>query len=378
MDSSDICGRLYSTGQPVRLHWKEGVIAAMEPVSARWAGDSWIAPALVDLQINGFAGVDFQQDDLTAADLCRAAAGLRAAGCAQFLLTLMTDHWERMLERLRHLHALRSRLPELKMAIAGWHLEGPFLSAEPGFCGAHDPARMSDPSEAQIRRLREITGNDPVLLTLAPERAGALPVIRLAVSLGMIVSLGHTNASAEVLRRAVQAGATGFTHFANACPQQLDRHDNILWRVLDTPGLTMSLIPDGYHVSPPLFRLVHRLASRPSIYYTTDAVSAAGAPPGRYSVGYHQVDVGPDQIVRQPGGTNFAGSGLQPVDGIFRAAEMLGAPWQEVWGHLSAAPARFMGWARELSPGQAANLCLLDMAGSRPGRVRTLVQGREL
>ena len=75
----------------------------------------------------------------------------------------------------------------------------------------------------------------------------------------MRVSLGHTNASAEVLRQAVAAGATGFTHFGNACPQELDRHDNILWRALDTPGLTAGLIPDGIHVSPVLFRLVHRL-----------------------------------------------------------------------------------------------------------------------
>src|SRR6185295_14990202 len=108
---------------------------------------------------------------------------------------------------------------------------------------------MLDPTAEHIRELRTIAGNDPLLLTIAPERPGAIEAIALAVSLGMKVSLGHTNARSDDLRRAVQAGATGFTHLGNACPRELDRHDNIIWRVLDTPGLTASLIPDRIHVS---------------------------------------------------------------------------------------------------------------------------------
>src|SRR5206468_3052944 len=103
--------------------------------------------------------------------------------------------------------------------------------AEPGFCGAHNPAVMCDPTEPHIRELREITENDPLLCTLAPERRGALEAIALATSLGIKVSLGHTNAAAEILRAAGASGATGFTHLANACPRELDRHDNIIWRV---------------------------------------------------------------------------------------------------------------------------------------------------
>src|SRR5205823_8128399 len=109
-------------------------------------------------------------------------------------------------------------------------------------------------------------GDDLLLLTLSPERPSALNAIALAVSLGIKISLGHTNASAEVLRQAVAAGATGFTHLANGCPRELDRHDNILWRVFDMSGLMVSLIPDQIHVSAPLFRLCHRVLSV-SIYY---------------------------------------------------------------------------------------------------------------
>src|SRR6185503_10764071 len=103
---------------------------------------------------------------------------------------------------------------------------------------------------------------------------------------------------------------------ANGCPRELDRHDNILIRVCDSEGLTVSLIPDGIHVPPLAFRVLHKALNGP-IYYTTDAMAAAGAGPGHYRIGPTEVEVGDDQIVRQPGKTNFAGSALRPFDGVF-------------------------------------------------------------
>src|SRR4030095_9113332 len=157
--------------------------------------------------------------------------------------------------RLRQLRVRRRQHPEWVGAILGWHIEGPFLSSEPGFHGAHDPAKMLDPTPEMIRNLRRLTGEDPVLLTMAPERKNAIESIRIARSLEMQVSLGHTNASLELLKQAVDAGATAFTHLGNGCHATLDRHDNILWRVFETAGLTVTLISDGIHRSSPLFRL---------------------------------------------------------------------------------------------------------------------------
>jgi len=353
----------YATRQPVLVRWRDGVITHLQSVASPPPQDLWIAPPLFDLQINGFAGVDFQQDGLTADNLLHATRGLRTAGCAQFLLTLITDEWQAMTARLRHLRAVREQSSELQRAIVGWHVEGPFLSTEPGFHGAHDPSRMMDPTLEHVLELRSITGEDPLLLTVSPERRGALEAIALAVSCGVKVSLGHTDAPAKTLEAAVKAGATGFTHLGNGCPRELDRHDNIVWRVLDTPGLTVSLIPDRIHVSPLLFRLVHRVLTPTAIYYTTDAMAAAGAPPGRYKLGRLEVEVGADQVVRQPGKTNFAGSAAQPIDAVFRAAEMLGCAWQEVWPRLSETPAKFMGLRNELAVGQTANFCVLKVAG---------------
>lgn len=371
----EVLARHYATGLPMKVSWRGGRLLSVKRARGQADPDCWLAPSLVDLQINGFAGVDFQQDNLDQEQLLLAVRALRQSGCGRFLLTLVTDDWPKLMERLQHFRSLREHSVELCQAIAGWHLEGPFLSQEPGFCGAHNPDRMCDPRVEHLREVKRITGHDPVLLTLAPERTGALEAVALAVKLGFRASLGHTNASAETLLKAVQAGASGFTHFGNACPQQLDRHDNILWRVLDTPGLTLSLIPDAIHVSPMLFRLVHRAWPAASLFYTTDAMAAAGAAPGRYSLGRLQVEVGQDQIVRQPGRSNYAGSALRPIDGVLRAARMLGKPWQAVWDLASTTPARFMGWASETE--WASPLCLLRFTEAQElVEVRTLVQER--
>jgi N-acetylglucosamine-6-phosphate deacetylase len=362
-NNGEISAWHYATRQPVHVRWRDGIITHWQAAGSEPPRGTWLAPPLFDLQINGFAGVDFQQNGLTAEDLLHATRSLRAAGCARYLLTLITDDWQALTARLRHLRAVRAQTTELQSAIAGWHIEGPFLSAEPGFHGAHDPSRMMDPTLEHVLELRSITGDDPLLMTLSPERRGALEVIALAVSRGAKVSLGHTDAPAKILGAAVQAGATGFTHLGNGCPRELDRHDNILWRVFETPGLTVSLIPDRIHVSPPLFRLVHRALGPSAIYYTTDAMAAAGAPPGRYQLGKMELEVGADQIVRQPGKTNFAGSAAQPIDAAFRAAEMLGCPWQEAWARFSETPARFMGLHHELAVQQPADFCVLKVAG---------------
>jgi N-acetylglucosamine-6-phosphate deacetylase len=359
----------YATKQPVRVRWQDGMIRQIEPADTTPPPDIWAAPSLFDLQINGYAGVDFQQDDLRIDDLLLATRQLWLAGCGRFLLTLITDHWSKLTTRLGHLRSLRAQSAELQSAIVGWHIEGPFLSAEPGFRGAHDAACMLEPTPRHILELRELTGQDPLLITLAPERPGALEAIRLAASIGIKVSLGHTNASAELLQQAITAGAIGFTHLANGCPQQLDRHDNIIWRVLDSPGLLVSLIPDQIHVSPQLFRLIHRVLGSERIYYTTDAMAAAGAVPGHYSLGKMRLEVGPDQIVRQPGQRLFAGSALRPIDGVLRAAQMLGCPWQEAWRRFSEIPAKLMGLRNELAENQRG-FCLVKVDSEH----RTLIQ----
>src|SRR4051812_16919316 len=166
MSSGEVTAWHYRTREPVRVRWLKGVFSDVSPAPKPPAENLWIAAPLFDLQVNGFAGIDFQQDTLTARQLLLATDALRSAGCLKFFPTLVTDDWPKMTGRLRRLVAMRADWPELQSAIAGWHVEGPFLSPEPGFHGAHDPSRMSDPAKEKISEIKTITGDQPLLLTV--------------------------------------------------------------------------------------------------------------------------------------------------------------------------------------------------------------------
>jgi N-acetylglucosamine-6-phosphate deacetylase len=291
--------------------------------------------------------------------LRHAAEALRRDGCARALLTLITRPWDDLLAKVKSLRKILRGDERLNRFFPGWHIEGPFLSDQPGFHGAHNPHWMRDPSADELLRLKEVVGDDPLLITMAPERSGAPEAVRQAVDCGFVVSFGHTNAGAGALRAAVAAGGTAFTHLGNGCPQMLDRHDNIVWRILDEEALVAGLIPDGRHVSPPFFRALHRALGRSRIYWTTDAMAAAGAPEGSYSLGELEVEVGADRVVRNTRNGGFAGSALEPLEGIRCGAAMLGCRWQEVWDFFSVHPARLMNLPGELEPGSPAGFCLL-------------------
>ncbi len=358
MSSGTAVGRHYLSGKPLKVTWGDDKITEVQPIE-EGPTDQWLAPGLVDVQVNGYAGVDFQRDDVDADDLVRANAGLSRDGCAWWMLTLITDRWDAMLNRLRHFKKLRDASDGLKKAIVGWHVEGPFLSEEPGYRGAHNPDAMEDPRPERMEELKEIVGDDRLLFTIAAERPGTIETIVRATELGFVVSIGHSNASEEQLRGAEAAGARGFTHLANGMPQEMDRHDNIVGRVFDTDALVAGVIPDQIHVSPQMFRLIHKALPADRIYYTTDCMSAAGAPPGTYTVGRLELEVGEDQVVRMPGQSNYAGSALRPLQGIERAAEMLQRSWRDVWDIGSVNPARLIGQSPGLEVGDDANLCVI-------------------
>lgn len=372
-----LCARDYRTGQGLRVAWRSGNVAEVVPAEA--PDEVWIAPGLTDLQVNGYGASDFQDPGLTLEAMCRAVRALHRDGCVQFFPTLTTDDWDAMIAQVRRIRGWRATCPEIRDAIAGWHIEGPFLSPVPGYCGAHPKDRMISPTPEHIRQLREVTGTDPVLLTVAPEQEGVPAIIPLAVSLGMRVSLGHSNASGAELDAAVRGGASSFTHLGNGCPQVLDRHDNILWRVVEREALHPGLIPDSIHVSPSLFRLLHRAMDPGRFWYTTDAVHPAGAPCGRYRImGGTEVEVGPDQVVRVPGASNFAGSALRPLEAIFRAAGMLGCTWREVWDRYTLQPRALMGMGQGLlEPGAAASFCVLDFRDAGSPLVSTYIRGEK-
>lgn len=278
---------------------------------------------LFDFQVNGYAGVDFQSDAMTAADLRRAVDALGADGVAGIFLTLITDREEALIERFRRIELLRTADPVIAAMVRGYHLEGPWLRPEPGYCGAHPPEVMGAPDLAAFASLQQAAGERIKLVTLAPEWPGSAEFIAEVVRQGVHVAIGHSNASEKEIDAAIRAGARFCTHLGNGVPATLPRHDNVIQRLLARDELTACLIPDGIHLPPFVLKNFFRAKPPGRVLFTTDAMAAAGAPPGRYRLAGLEMDVGEDGVVRGPNG-GFAGSSLTPRQGVERVAAMLG------------------------------------------------------
>lgn len=299
--------------------------------------DSGTLPGLFDFQINGYAGVDFQDDALNGPALARALAALRQDGVGSLFVTLITDDEDRLCARFARLEKLLAVDPLAQAMIAGYHLEGPWLSPKPGYRGAHPADPMRAPTDAAFARLQAAAGGRIRLVTLAPEWPASAPFIANLVRQGVHVSLGHTDASEAQIDEAIRAGARFCTHLGNGVPLVLPRHDNVIQRLLARDELTACFVPDGIHVPPFVLRNFIRAKPRGKILFTTDAMAAAGAPPGHYRLGALEVSVQEDGIAREPGG-HFAGSSLTPSRGVALTARFLGldpAEARRLWSEAS-------------------------------------------
>lgn len=269
------------------------------------------SPAFFDLQVNGYGGVDFNQDDLTAEGLHRACERLEADGVAGILATIITDDLQRMSRRLSNLVRLRQQDPLANRLIAGLHIEGPFISPAPGYHGAHpvDAIRPADADEMQL--LLDAGGGLTKLVTLAPEQDAGAKVTRLLAAQGVRVSAGHTDASLDQLNAAIDAGLTLFTHLGNGCPMQMHRHDNIVQRALSlAERLQVMFIADGVHVAYAALRNYLRLTGIERAIVVSDAVAPAGLGPGRYTMARWDLLIGADMVARAPDGSHFVGSAI--------------------------------------------------------------------
>lgn len=293
-----------------------------------------------DFQVNGFGGVDFQSDALSQAELEHAVRVMQQHGLAGIFLTLITDEIDALCRRLAAIEKLRAASPASARMIVGYHIEGPWLSPEPGYRGAHPAGPMHAPSLPEFERLQAAANGRVRLVTLAPEWPGSTECIAAIARAGVHVSLGHTNASEAQIDEAIRAGARFATHVGNGTPLQMHRHDNVVQRLLARDELIACLIPDGVHLPPFALKNFFRAKPPGRVLFTTDAMAGAGAGPGRYHIGRHAIDVGADGIARNPGGTGFAGSTLTPDDGVRRCAAYLGisaAESAKLWSTAAAA-----------------------------------------
>jgi len=276
-----------------------------------------------DLQVNGYAGVDFNTDDLSAEALHTACLALRNHGVAGILATIITEHLPVMCGRIKRLASLRAQDDLARKMIAGFHIEGPFLSDAPGYRGAH-PADAIQPATLDAAKALIASGGGSVrLVTLAPERDPGQRVTQWLASQNITVSAGHCDPTLEQLHASLDAGLTLFTHLGNACPMQLPRHDNIIQRALSlSDRLTCCFIADGVHI--PTFALKNylRCAGIDRCCIVTDAMSAAGLGPGRYRLSRWEVSVGEDLAARSPDGSHLVGSAMTMPQNLLNLRSM--------------------------------------------------------
>lgn len=238
-------------------------------------------PGFVDLQVNGHKGVNFSGPDLTEASFARACGEILETGTAAFFPTVITSPAEIYRRNLPLMAKVMAR-GEFGGRLPGFHIEGPFISCEPGAAGAHPPEHVMPPDVDFFKRMHEWAGGRIRLLTVAPEAAGADELIREASAAGITVSLGHSLYTPEDLERAVEAGAKALTHFGNGLPNMLPRHANPMWAGLARDGLAVMIITDGHHLPQPVIKTVLRAKGPASVIVVSDASPLAGLPPGRY------------------------------------------------------------------------------------------------
>jgi len=243
---------------------------------------------LVDLQVNGYKGVHFSDINLTRDDFIMACRGVFEAGTTAFLPTMITSPKEVYAHNLPIIAAVLQEA-EFHGRLLGFHIEGPFISAQEGARGAHDAQWISKPDVDYLKQLIDLADGQVRLLTIAADPDGAEKLARYAVSRGIAVSLGHQMASEADLARLAQAGAVSLTHLGNGVPAMLPRHENPIWAGLGNDDLIAIIITDGHHLPVSILKTIIRTKGPERCVVVSDASSPAGLPAGKYEALGHQV-----------------------------------------------------------------------------------------
>ena len=304
-----------------------------------------VTPGLFDLQVNGFAGIDFNDEEITPEMLDHALNWMRSTGVTRCLPTLITALPD----------ALGARFKALDRAVTtgrlgpgmcpGYHLEGPFLNPAEGYRGCHPHQAMTAADPALVERLEAGLSRPILLITLAPEVEGALELIRWAKARGKVVAMGHSAAKGEVLNEAVRAGLSLSTHLGNGVPQSVHKLDNTIFAQLAEDRLFADFIADGIHIPPQALKVLLRAKGKERSILVTDAVSAAAASEGSHPFAGFTVERDADGKVHLPGQALLAGSSLT-LDAAVRNLVSWGfASFEEAIAMASAHPHRLMAEA---------------------------------
>jgi len=347
-------GKNAFTERPIAIAFAEEIRSV---TASATVPDRYLAPAWIDLQVNGFAGADYNDAAATPDEIGRSIRALHATGVARFFPTVITSAPGAMEAALRNLSRARAAIPE-GAAIEGFHVEGPHIAPADGPRGAHPRAWVRPPNFGEFQRWQDATENRIRIVTLAPEWPEAPNYIERIVAAGAVASIGHTEATAAQIADAVSAGASLSTHLGNAAHSVLPRFNHI-WEQLADDRLMAGFIVDGFHLPAAFLKVALRAKGADRAILVTDAAAPAGCQPGRYQLGEVAVDLTPDQRVVLGGGSRLAGSALRLDRAIANVMRTAGTPLGSAAGMATLNPARAVGISgrqRGLAPGDRADL----------------------
>ncbi len=376
-----VCRR-FDTTEIIRLELDGGVISQVTPqapVNRAGASVPWIAPAFVDLQVNGYGGQEFSSTELSIEAVERIVHTMWQFGVTAFCPTLTTQSFACLQHGMRTIAEACERVPRIRQCVAGIHLEGPYFSKEDGPRGAHPVEHCRAPDWNEFARLQEAAGGRIRILTMSCEFDEAPDFIRRASASGVLVAIGHTGANGEQIRRAVDAGARLSTHLGNGAHRTLPRHPNYIWDQLAEDRLWASLIVDGQHLPPEVVRVMVRAKTPGRIVLVSDLSGLAGLPVGRHESSGGPVEVLHDGRLVIAGQTQLLAGASRPIGvGVANLMRFARLDLGNAVDLATVQPARLIG-ARVggLRPGDPADLVLFELDASGELHVQATILSGE-
>lgn len=390
MTTTQFAGRHFATGEAVLVSCGSGQIQSITPLqdaadpSPDPASLPWIGPGLVDLQINGFQGQEFNDMNLAPEKVAQVSLALSADGVTSCLPTSTTHSFEMLRHTLSVLAEARRTIDAVAQRTPGFHLEGPYLSPEDGPRGAHPREHIRPPDWDEFQRLQEAAEGGIRILTVSPEHDGAAEFIAKVVDSGVVVSIGHTAADSDQIQAAADAGATSSTHLGNGAHGTLRRHPNYLWDQLADDRLVANLIADGHHLPDAVLKTMMRAKSPARCILVSDITGLGGMPPGRYeSTSIGDVEVLEDGRLVVAGQRQFlAGAALPLRRGVPHVMAVAGLSLADALPLATTRPAALVNLDSQagLSVGGPADLIRFQIGTESPAmlEIETTVQGGEV
>ena len=362
MSTSRVTGRDVGTGQGIAVTVTDGRIAAIEPTDLESGlSNPYLAAGLIDLQVNGYRGLDLNDGALTPERVVALTQMMTTLGVTTYLPTLITASRASLLAALTSIAAARRQDPLSARMIPFVHIEGPFLATEDGPRGAHPLEHVRTPDLDEVAEWQRVSGGLVGKITLSPHYDQVSDFIRALVGQGILVAIGHTSASADQIHAAVSAGARLSTHLGNGAAATLPRHPNFIWAQLADDGLDAGFIADGFHLPVDTFKAMLRAKGVDRAYLVSDTAALGGMPPGVYDqpIG-GRVEVGSDGRLSVLGTPYLAGASRPLCEDVALAIRMADLSLSDGVRLATVNPGRFVGHRGRLAVGESADLVLFD------------------